>query len=166
PSSPAGPWPEERPGRPSAPLWASAGRPPGSGSGAGSPPPSSGIARNSRGGAAASWKEGPMADVSGEGPATPGGTERSLADRARDIAERANRLLADAEEAARAGEELTYIEDRLAALEEEQRRLDQEFVTVGAGEATAEAGDAPPGLTGPETTSRPRNRGLSDWIEG
>jgi len=107
-----------------------------------------------------------MADVSGEGPATPGGTERSLADRARDIAERANRLLADAEEAARAGEELTYIEDRLAALEEEQRRLDQEFVTVGAGEATAEAGDAPPGLTGPETTSRPRNRGLSDWIEG
>ena len=95
----------------------------------------------------------------------PGGTERTLAERARDIAERANRLRADAEEAARTGEELTYIEDRLAALEEEQRRLDQEFVTVGAGEATGEVGETvsePPG----GETRRPRNRGLTDWIEG
>jgi hypothetical protein len=106
-----------------------------------------------------------MADLSSEGPAAPEGTERSLADRARDIAERANRLLADAEEAARAGEELTYIEDRLAALEEEQRRLDQEFVTVGAGEASTGAGGDLSEVTGAESTGRPRNRGLSDWIE-
>ena len=107
-----------------------------------------------------------MAEVSSEGPVAPDGTGRSLADRARDIAERANRLLADAEEAARAGEELPSLEDRLATLEEEQRRLDQEFVTVGAGESAAEAGDAVTETPGPETTGRPRGRGLTDWIEG
>jgi hypothetical protein len=107
-----------------------------------------------------------MADVTGEGPAVPGGSDRSLAERARDIAERANRLRADAEEAASAGEELSYIEDRLAALEEEQRRLDQEFVTVGAGEAVAETAETSSPTGGTQATARPRNRGLTDWIEG